>query len=51
MVQPRLTVVGQYPEEIGQEAARLLVERLTIQGRSKRRVIRIPVELRVRESA
>jgi len=51
MVQPRLTVVSQRPEEIGHEAVRLLLERLSVPGRRNRRIIRIPVELRVRESA
>ncbi len=51
MVRPRLTAVSQRPVEIGREAVRLLLERLSVTGRYERRVIRIPVELRVRESA
>ena len=51
MMKPRLTTVCQYPTEIGQESMHLLVERMQGRGGEERRVIRIPTELRVRESA
>jgi len=51
MVTPRLTTVCQDPYEIGKEAMHLLLERMQGRGGTERREIRMPVELRVRESA
>ena len=50
MVRPRLTVVRQHPEDIGREAARLLLHRLSETDGDECRVIRVPVELQKRES-
>jgi LacI family transcriptional regulator len=51
LARPRLTTVCQHPAEIGEQAMRLLIERIHGASRDANREIRIPVELRVRESA
>jgi DNA-binding LacI/PurR family transcriptional regulator len=51
LARPRLTTVCQHPTEIGEQAMRLLIERIHGTTQDANREIRIPVELRVRDSA
>ena len=51
MANPPLTTVAQRPYEIGHQALEILLERLSGEGNSAAREVRIPVELKVRGSA
>ncbi len=51
LVHPALTTVAQYPEEIGQQAAELLISRLSGQAPAQGRFLQKEVDLIVRDSA
>jgi LacI family transcriptional regulator len=42
LVRPRLTSVAAFPEEVGEAAARLLLDRLAAPDRPFRRIISLP---------
>ena len=51
MIRPRLTTVDQQAEEIGRQAARLLLDRISGKGDIKRQEILIPARTILRQSS
>lgn len=51
MVTPALTTIRQYQEEMGSQAAQMLIERLQGSAPENGRILEVPYELIVRESA